>query len=541
MLFMVAAASAPRSRRGEAFRWLASRQGSGGVLLAIVGVTVLGTLFSARVRVAGGADAFGYVFQAVRWTQGAPRVVEALAGRIPEVTVGTMAPLGYRAALDNQTMVPTYPPGLPWLMTPFLVAFGLPGAMVVAPVCATLAVLTAAWIARRLDGPRAGLGAAVLLATNPVLLFQGLQPMSDVPACAAWLLAAAAGLASRPAIAGLFTGIALLVRPNLVALTLPVWLLVTFAPAPEKGPVTARPSAVRRAVWFISTLVAPVCALALINTLWYGAPWRSGYGAAGDLFDAGRAATNLSRYAAWTLQTRGLTIWVAVLLAPIILPAGWRRRAAWLLSAMALLNLAAYLPYIVFDHWTYLRFLLPAIGVGSVLAACGLARIARWSGAIGRVAVVCVVAAQAIVGLSVARAQGAFDSAGSARRYALTGDWVRAHTPAGSVVAAMQESGSIWLYGNRSILRWDSISPSRFDVVVSAIEQQGHPVWLVLEAWEVDGFRQRLVRDSRYGDLDWPPAAKIHAAMPVTVYALADRARYHRGEHVDVAHVYDAR
>jgi hypothetical protein len=298
---------------------------------------------------------------------------------------------------------------------------------------------------------------------------------------------------------------------------------------------------VRRAVRFAVALVPPICLLALVNTLWYGAPWRSGYGTATDLFDAGRVATNLSRYAAWTWETHGAAFWVAVLVPPVAFEAGRRRRVAWLLSALALLNLGAYLPYLVFDQWTYLRFLLPAIGVASVLAACGLARLAQWSGTIGRTLVVCAVAAQAMAGLAVARVEGVFDTAVADRRYALTGDWLRVNTPAAAVVAAMQESGTVWLYGNRSILRWDSIDPSRFDAAVSAIERRGRPVWLVLEAWEVDGFRRRLTHTSRYGDLDWPPAAQIYAAMPVTVYALADRDRYQRGERIDVAHVSDSR
>ena len=73
-------------------------------------------------------------------------------------------------------------------------------------------------------GGAAGLVAALVLATTPVFLFQAMQPMSDVPAAALWMLALAAVTGTRPRaplVAGLATAAAVLMRPNLVPLAIP--------------------------------------------------------------------------------------------------------------------------------------------------------------------------------------------------------------------------------------------------------------------------------------------------------------------------------
>src|SRR5262249_59985227 len=64
-----------------------------------------------------------------------------------------------------------------------------------------------------------GLGSAALVACSPAVLFQLIQPMSDVPAAALWVLAAAlatSGKRRSPLAAGLATSAAILVRPNLL-------------------------------------------------------------------------------------------------------------------------------------------------------------------------------------------------------------------------------------------------------------------------------------------------------------------------------------
>ena len=66
---------------------------------------------------ASGADASGYLSQADMWARPARRVRDPLA-TLPAwpLPPAATAPLGWRPALDRGWQVPTYAPGLPWLM-----------------------------------------------------------------------------------------------------------------------------------------------------------------------------------------------------------------------------------------------------------------------------------------------------------------------------------------------------------------------------------------------------------------------------------------
>ena len=68
----------------------------------------------------------------------------------------------------------------------------------VVPLFGALAVWLTFVLGRSIHGARTGTMAAVLLSVSPVFLFQVVQPLTDVPAAAAWL--AVLVLASRPGI-----------------------------------------------------------------------------------------------------------------------------------------------------------------------------------------------------------------------------------------------------------------------------------------------------------------------------------------------------
>ena len=68
-------------------------------------------------------------------------------------------------------MVPSYAPGLPLMMAAALV-FGACGPFLVVPLCAALVVWLAFLLGRRTGGPWAGILAALLVATSPIVLFQ---------------------------------------------------------------------------------------------------------------------------------------------------------------------------------------------------------------------------------------------------------------------------------------------------------------------------------------------------------------------------------
>src|SRR5262245_19110568 len=108
----------------------------------------------------------------------------------------------------------------------------------------------------------------------------------------------------------------------------------------------------------------PGCLLVgIIQTVFYGSPLRSGYGALPTLFATDHIVPNAVRYASWMWQSHGV-VWLFALAAAFLLP-GWLTA---LLLSLIVVNIACYLPYAVFNDWWYLRFLLPAIAILMVLA-----------------------------------------------------------------------------------------------------------------------------------------------------------------------------
>ena len=75
-----------------------------------------------------------------------------------------------------------------------LAVFGACGPFLVSPVFAALFVWLTFRLGTRAGGPTAGLVAALLVSTSPVVLFQTVWPMSDVPAAAVWTGAALVAL-----------------------------------------------------------------------------------------------------------------------------------------------------------------------------------------------------------------------------------------------------------------------------------------------------------------------------------------------------------
>src|ERR1041384_5765922 len=107
----------------------------------------------------------------------------------------------------------------------------------------------------------------------------------------------------------------------------------------------------------------PGClAVALIQQMFYGSPLSSGYGSLAGLFSVDHIAPNATRYTTWMWQSH-TPAWLLALAAPVLLPRG----ITFLLLSLAAVNVLCYLPYVVFNDWWYLRFLLPAIAIVLVL------------------------------------------------------------------------------------------------------------------------------------------------------------------------------
>lgn len=251
---------------------------------------------------AGGADSYGYVSQAELWTRGTLIARHPFGELTPTFGPRPFAPLGYRPGREPDTLVPTYPPGLPLTMALASLVLGPPAVYWVVPIRGALAVLLTYRLGTHLDGQACGVGAAALVATSPVFLYQLVQPMSDVPAMAWWL--AAIVLATRPTAAralaaGLAASMAILTRPNLVPLAAISAAIATVIPH------RVTPAARARALGWFAAGVLPGCAtVAWLNATLYGSMLRSGYGTLSDLYALENVWPNSTRYLRWLVTTQ---------------------------------------------------------------------------------------------------------------------------------------------------------------------------------------------------------------------------------------------
>jgi hypothetical protein len=328
-------------------------------------------VFAAGIRwgtfAAGGSDSYCYVHQARAWATGQLRVVEPLALEAPWPDAAlTFAPAGHiPSPTIRGATAPICPAGLSLAMVPFVWAGGASaagkagGAFVVVPLFGMLLVWSTYLLGARFSR-RVGWASALLLACSPAFLFQLMQPMSDVPAAALWVLAAAtvtSGKRRSPLLAGLAASAAIVVRPNLVPMGVLLGMFLLFRPERlwrERA---------RDAAMFAAASLPGCVLVAIVQAMFYGSPLRSGYGSLATLFAAEHVVPNAIRYATWMWQSHGF-VWLLALAAPFLLP-GWLTA---LLLSLVIVNAACYLPYAVFNDWWYLRFLLPAIEISLVMA-----------------------------------------------------------------------------------------------------------------------------------------------------------------------------
>ena len=490
--------------------------------------------------IAGSADAFGYVSQALLWLQGLPIQREPLAAAVPwPHAEWSFSPLGYRPGAEPGAIVPTYPPGLPLTMAAFAGIGGAGAVYWVVPVCGAAAVWLTFLLGRRYADGISGAAAALLLAASPVFLYQLVQPMSDVPVTAWWLLSLWGAAAGVPLVAGLGAAAAVLTRPNLA----PVGALVITAVLAQAHSRHRSSSAVlRAAAAFGLPFIAAVAFLAWLNTRLYGSPISSGYGAAPELFSLANVTVNAGRYPRWLVETQTPVVLLG-LAAPL---AAWfaRRRGhdapspsrSWLGLAFVAIVLASYLPYSPFEEWWYLRFLLPAIPILLVLTSSVLVRLVSQAPAAARAPL--LAGAVALLGtycVAVAAERRAFDLHRLESRYLAAGAFASRALPRNAVLLSVQESGSLRMYGGRTTVRFDHIDPKGLEAAVQFFDGSGYRPYFVIEAWEEAQFRDRFSGSSGLGLLDWPPMAEVGRPVKVRFYDPRDRQRFLAGEPVATA------
>jgi hypothetical protein len=295
---------------------------------------------------------------------------------------------------------------------------------------------------------------------------------------------------------------ALFIRPNLllvgvVFLTFIVW----SAPAllPPEGASHGDDEGIRRArlralVWFAAGGAPLVLAVAVINTMLYGAPWSAGHGSLGELYSWTFAGQNLIDYSKWLWATE--TPFIALSLMPLI---AWRRsglsRAAYgfVVSFIAAVWLS-YVFYRVYGLWLYLRFLLPIIPLLIVLASVGLAMaVRRISDRGGQIALALLIVTAALtLRVGVIRGEQVLGHWREGVPYTSVGEYVRQRLPSNAVVFTVQHSGSIRYYADRLTLRWDFLPADWWPRAVNVLTERGYRPYVLLTAEEDEVFRARF-------------------------------------------------
>jgi hypothetical protein len=420
-------------------------------------------------------------------------------------------------------------PGFALLAAPFAIVAGHDGLFWLSPLAGASLVWLAFVLGRRLSGSEAGVSAALVTASSPILLYQVVQPMNDVTAAALWLASASALIvpkAPRPWLAGALLGAALLVRPNL----LPAGAALVLAAAVWPGAGTALRLAAS-VVPFGLTVLA-------LNAGLYGGPFQSGYGRTEDLFALSNVPLNAARHVRALLETQAGVPLVG-LVAPWLV-ARTERPPFVLLLILAAAIVACYLPYASFPEWFYLRFLLPAVVALTVLASAGVVAIARRAPR-PAVAVVAVVAASLAVSAhqwTTASERHALDLQRIETRFRLAAEVVRDRLPPETVALTVWNSGSVRFHADREVVLWDSLDPEWLDRAVAWLESQGRTPAIVIESWEEPTFRRRFPTQA-LGSLDWPPRFRVDSQ--IRIFVTADRPRYLAGEPVSTEVVWGRR
>jgi hypothetical protein len=358
------------------------------VVLVFAGVMVPygARLFARRSTAVTACDSYAYLQGAVAMAaQGplhselgdalVPRIVEGFATRPSDRDLAfLLSPHGhyvhdFAAGVSHNV----FPPGLMWLLLPFVAAGGASWALLVLPVL-TLALGIAFFVlALRHMDPWVAACAAVFVACNPVVFANTVLLMSDVPSMA--LTAACAYLlylnlirprAWLPALAGACFGAALTVRYSNAAAVVPVLVLFAAGWARKRD---LAPLVRDLGLFGASGTVIGLLPLALYTYAQFGTLLRLTYDPyITDWMNAAHFLPNLAFYARGMVSTFGVPVLAVVAVGIVATLAARSRR---LLAAAGLLTLAAFfLPY-AFERMHEHRYLMPTYPWLALFYGCG--------------------------------------------------------------------------------------------------------------------------------------------------------------------------
>ncbi len=486
-----------------------------GLVAAAIALTLAITAAAASTRIAGGADAYGYVSQADLWLAGDLMIEQPWVAQVPWPNAEwSFSPLGYRPAepFGRWAIVPTYSPGLPLLLAGAKLLGGQCALFAVVPLLTGVGVLVTYGIGKRLVSPWGGVIAAWLVAASPIVIGIALEPLTDVPVMTVWaisiyLLLARIGGRLSPALVGLAAGIAILIRPNLVPLIIPIgmWYMIRRQ--------TDGDSRLFSGALFALAVLPAILLVAFLNNRLYGSPLSSGYGTLDDLYAWSHVGPNLRRYFAWFMfaETPVALAGLAALLVPT--RRLWRSaadlRIVPILATFVALLWGQYLAYEVYDSWGFLRFLLPSwplimAGVAAVLLAATDAWLAPLSRVVARTALALLVVVIGVWTFSPILRDNVLGGREAAALEAPLGQLVRKHTVDNSVVLVWERSGTIRYYSGRTTLRYDFLDGNWLDRAVAWLRERGVHVYAVLDPNHLEQCRRRFAGQATLAALDRP-------------------------------------
>jgi hypothetical protein len=503
--------------------WLTERRLAGALA---AGVFAFGLISGSRAL--GAADTYGYVSQAELWLRGNLKIDQSFALQAPwPEPASTFAPLGYRPhPLDETKIVPIYSPGLPMMMALAKWLGGQNAMFAIVPLLGALLVLATYGIGSRLGSVSVGLVGAWLIATSPIVLGHVTIAMSDVPVAAVWSAAIymLLGEGKRSAVtAGLLSGAAILIRPNLAPLA--AILALYYVLRIVRG-------ADRRAhrselVMFCAATLPGVAAVAMIHASLFGSPLSSGYGPLSELFAWSRVGPNVSNYVSWLVEahTPIVLIGFAAIFFPLrgLWPGVRDRGVFFMFGAFVIVLWAVYCAWLVFDSWWFGRFMLSSVpfatlGIGAVAVA-----LARLPIPFIRPFVACLVVALGLVQLRFASKNGVFGIPDLERRNVAIAQLAAEVTESNSVVLSGIHSGSLRYYAGRLTLNYTLLDPAWLDGAVEWLSQHGAHPYLMIEDWERADFERRFAGSRSLEALERSAAGIYENPGKATIVDLAPR------------------
>jgi len=457
--------------------------------LALVGLTIY---FALNLdTTAGPNDSGGYLNSAKLLASGRVALEPSLqiAPGLPELEPGIVLPGTFRVAPDGR-LAPEYPVGFPMIVAVFAQALPQDRAVAAAMLLhLVMAILGTRALARIAGFPEGWAWlAATLVGLCPVFWFEGLQPLSDVPALAWVVVAVVCAWRSRERpgyaiAAGVATAMAVLIRPSNLLCVAPI-LVCLYGHW-------------RQLAWWILAGLPGAAWLAWYQATLYGNPLVTGYGDMSAGFGWRFLLPTLRSYARWLPEFFTPLIVLAVA-GPFVRGVAARLRVV--LATWAALFIAFYAVYwCTWDTWFNMRFILPAAPAMAVLA----------------LSVLRVIGEKARVELFTTRSftrgllptatlllfvVAVLASSGFARRvlfwvhcnheHAVAAQWARDHLPADAVVFARHATGPLTYYTDLTVLRRDH-PQAQSAAFLESIVRAGRPVFAVTYHWETRGFEYR--------------------------------------------------